>query len=414
MLDRIGVFRYLIFALGFVIPVRLVSWFLRRHLVFDENIGEELIFCLKRASFEKDIQVLRSDTPLNFVVLDRGYTVAQFLWFPPKMQIQTYFVTFTGALYDRALRKSEAFFTELFDFIEKTKSIDGVFSANFDYWQEAGLFRVAKKREKKVLILSREHPVVPKAVDTVRRWYLDTNFKLTIGKIAVAGPTTKSVLVNSGVCAQEQVLETGLPRFDPWIGVSSSISYDHDRDIILLMSFADGYYADKTFKDVLDVFVMVAKEHKGSGRRFVIKAKDDKDAKNISSMIKGLERQYLEVTFTASLYHLLPKSAAVVGYNSLALVEAVLAKCPLILPAWGQCKDDGFDVMYSRSDLGDSKIAEFAYSRLELKDELVKYIDASEHYYPTDLEILDFAKRFVFFDFGVTSSERVYLEFKRL
>lgn len=405
--------RNLFLLLGYFVPVTFVAWYLRRRLVFDKKLTGEVVFCLSRTAFDKDIDILRSDTPLSFIVLDRSYTVAQFLWFPLEMQVQTYFSTFKGRKYDRALKKSQKLFDLLIDYIEKTNHIDAIFSANFDYWQEAGLFQAAVEREKKVVILSREHAIDQKATDEVIAWYSDTQFKFDKGKILVAGSSTKDILVHAGVCNGAQILETGLPRFDPWIGLTPLAGYDERRKNITLMSFAFGYYADETFKNVVKNFVCIGKKYQDTDARFVIKSKDMGDTRRIEAMLSYSERLCVEITHDISIYELLLNSKVVVGYNSLVLVEAVLAKCPIILPAWGQCKDEGYDVIYSRQRVKESSLVDFCYSEDELQKRLEKFVTGSIKFEPNDTEIMNFVRGFISFDLEMTSAEKIYSEFTR-
>lgn len=404
---------HLLLFLGYLLPVKIVACYLRRYLVFDKGLGEEVVFILQRTAFDKDIQILREQTPLRFITLSRGYTVAQYLWFPHEMRQQTYFSTFIGRKYERAIRKSTKLFNLLLDHIEKTYTVSAVFSANFDYWQEAGLFAAAKDRNKLVLIISREHPVVPKAIKTVTNWYLETKFKFTQGKVVVAGPSTKNVLVQSGVCNSSQILEFGLPRFDPWTRLMSSTGFEKTRQNITLMSFADGYYANDTFRDVLNIFVEIAETLQGLDVNFIIKSKDEEDTRLIETLVSKSKQKFVEINHSVSLYKLLLNSRAVVGYNSLALVEAALAKSPIILPAWGQCREDGDDVMYPKSQFVTGGLVQYASSSLELKKILKDFSSSSVDFNPSEEQILNFVRRFISFEVESSSAYKIYSEFEK-
>ena len=404
---------YLLPFLGYLVPVRIVALYLRRHLAFDEGLGEDIVFYLQRTAFDKDIQILREQTPLRFIALSRGYTVAQYLWFPKEMRQQTYFSTFVGKKYDRAIRKSTKLFNLLLDQIEKTNTVSAVFSANFDYWQEAGLFAAAEDRKKLVLIISREHPVVPKAIETVSKWYLETKFKFAQGKVVVAGPSTKNVLVRSRVCKNSQILEFGLPRYDPWAKLMPSAGYEKTRPNITLMSFADGYYANDTFIDVLNIFLEIAEKLQFLDVNFIVKSKDEEDTRLIGALIPKSKQKFLKINHSVPLYKLLLNSRAVVGYNSLALVEAALAKTPIILPAWGQCREDGDDVMYPKSQLVSGGLVKFASSSLELKKILQDFSAGSVDFNPSEEQILNFVKRFISFEMESSSANKIYSEFKK-
>jgi hypothetical protein len=137
------------------------------------------------------------------------------------------------------------------------------------------------------------------------------------------------------------------------------------------------------------------------------------DTRRIEAMLSYSERLCVEITHDISIYELLLNSKVVVGYNSLVLVEAVLAKCPIILPAWGQCKDEGYDVIFSRQRVKESPLVDFCYSEDELQKRLEKFVTGSINFEPNDTEIINFVRGFISFDLETTSAEKIYSEFTR-
>ncbi|NBT59117.1 hypothetical protein EBT16_10075, partial [bacterium] len=101
-----------------------------------ENKGPTFL-CLFRESFIKDIEELRKRTELNLPVIMGGFTRLQMGWVPSKMQIQTFYQKYQGPGRESAMDKSRVFAKHLIELVNKRIKIDGVLSANFDYWQDS-------------------------------------------------------------------------------------------------------------------------------------------------------------------------------------------------------------------------------------------------------------------------------------
>jgi hypothetical protein len=95
------------------------------------------------------------------------------------------------------------------------------------------------------------------------------------------------------------------------------------------------------------------------------------------------------------------------------LVEAALAKSPIILPAWGQCREDGDDVMYPKPQLVTGGLVQFASSSLELKKILQDFSASSVDFNPSEEQILNFVRRFISFEMESSSAHKIYSEFKK-
>ena len=358
---------YLLVVLG---GVRFSAFLCSLTIDWGEEKSGPLILCPFRESFIKDIYELRKRTNFQFAVVMGGVTRFQKPWFPLEMQTQTFYQVYRGHNYSKALRKSYFFAYYLIQFIQRKKKVDAVLSANFDYWQEAGLKKVCKDKNIPFVVLSREHPVVPYVCDLVADWYVRSGYTFEGDEILVAGQSSKDVLFRVGsVCPDNKVIVTGLPRFDAW----RDIDYSHTENTkvyVTLLTFTEGYCADLTFLEVLKLFTQSAANFSDSNTRFLIKTKDANDNFYIEGLIPDHLRSFVEVSFERDLFDVLPKSKCVIGYNSLSMVEAIMAGSKLIVPAWGECLDAGPKVMYPADDPVIERLITFAYS----SDEFVEAI----------------------------------------
>ena len=362
---------YLSYAMIRLLGVRFSAYLTARTIDWGDASQGPVVLCLFRESFIKDVYEMRKRTNMRFAVVMGGFTRFQEVWFPAEMQTQTFYQTYKGSGRDRALYLSRLYAHYLLIYAERRSTVQAVLSANFDYWQDVGLKQVCKERKIPFVVLSREHPVIPKVCDVVTKWYVESAYAYKGDIIAVAGNSTKNVLARIGtVCRDDQVIITGLPRFDAWRDVDCSLPCN-ERKCITLLTFTKGYYADQGFEETLSVFLQAAKNLKGTGLRFLIKTKDAHDQNLILQMIPKELSKFVDCDYEENLFEILPLSRSVVGYNSLSLVEAVMAGCHLIIPAWGEFLDRGPRVMYSIEDTVVSERVDYAYSPNQLLEMLI-------------------------------------------
>lgn len=332
------------------------------------------VLCLSRESFIKDVVELRSRGQFNYPMVMGGFTRFQMAWFPAEMQTQTFYQAYRGAGKEDAVRKSTAYAHQLIKLASRTRKIDAVLSANFDYWQDVGFKQACRNLNIPFVVLSREHPIVPKVCDVVVDWYQRAAYTFDGTVIAVAGKSTRDVLARVGsVCRPEQVVITGLPRFDAWLDVDKSLPLEH-RPWITLLTFTDGYYADQTFREVLKGFCLAARKHAGSSIRFLIKTKDVDDTFAVRRLISEEDAIHVVCTHDVDLFRVLPESRLVINYNSLSLVEAAMARTPIVIPAWGECKDRGNEVMYSIENPKVANLAIFAGSKEAMLESIAESV----------------------------------------
>lgn len=377
--------RYGVSAWGWALLVRwlikglgpeFAAWLTSLSIDRDTN-GGPLILCLSRESFIKDVCQLRKRTCFSYAMVMAGFTRFQMAWMPVAMQIQTFYQTYEGADKSMAIDKSYRYAMRLIAISGKQRKVQAVLTANFDYWQDIGFKRACKDLGIPFIVLSREHPVVPTAIKEVVDWYINSRYRFEGTVIAVAGSSTKAVLEKVGsVCRQDQVIITGLPRFDAWLDVKDFKPLAQ-RKFITLLTFTEGYYADSTFKEVLKIFCEMALTNQHENIKFLIKTKDINDTFIIKKLIGNKVSKNLIYDHEIDLFAVLPESRLVINYGSLSLVEAAMAKASIALPAWGQCNDRGDDVMYPAENKNVAKVVQFAYSAIELENIIRISIDGS-------------------------------------
>jgi len=362
------------------------------------NWGKEkpglAVLCLYRESFIKDIMELRKRTRFNYPIVMGGFTRFQMAWFPPKMQMQTFYQAYEGPGKSEAIEKSTQYARQLIRLANRRQRIGGILSANFDYWQDLGFKLACKEMSIPFIVLSREHPIVSKACAEVTNWYKRAGYRFDGTVIAVAGKSTYDVLEKVGsVCKTEQVVITGLPRFDAWLDVNTSKPLQN-RLYITLLTFTEGYYADETFKHVLSTFCEAARQFGGGSVRFLVKTKDIHDTLVVRRLIRDLDGLNMECSHQADLFRVLPESRLVINYNSLSLVEAAMARASIVIPAWEECKDRGNEVMYSIENPKVAKLVQFVHSAPELLERIGQSVNGVAKSFERH-EVEDFVNEFI-------------------
>lgn len=364
------------------------------------NPEQKNILCITRALFEKDVIELRKRGKYNYIMIKGGYTRFQMLLSPSKLHRQ---ISYQKELENEpnSINNCLQYAEYLFYLIDRKRKIKAILSANFNYWQDYSFKICAKKENIPFLALSREHPIIPSVCVRVVEENRNANYKFIGDGIAVAGISSKETLLEAGVVNNsEQICVTGLPRYDAWRDIDIN---SFKREYITLLTFANGYRADNTFKEVLTLFLECAKNNPESN--FFVKTKDELDTFNIINSI--CEFSYLdnvEVGHSNPLFVLLPSSKLVINYNSLALVEAAMAQANILIPNWGECVNKEDVSMYSSNVEDVREVVTFANSSDDFRAIIQKYI-ANESQQLSQKSSQNFINRYIHFPKEKTSSE---------
>lgn len=381
------------------------AWLSSLSIDSDCNEGP-LVLCLARDLFVKDIAELRKRTNFSYSLVLGGYTRFQNAWMPKEMQMQTYYQSYRGQNRDKAIMTSMLYAKHLIALAGKKRKVDAIMSANFDYWQDLSFKLACKEIGIPFIALCKEHPVIPTTYEDSVLWYRRAAYSFSGSAIAVAGLMTKSMVLTAGVAKNpDLVVKTGLPRYDAWIDTDVRKTLD-ERRLITLLSFREGYFADQTFREVLSVFTESAREHLSRSLTFLIKAKDGEDWRIIKSLVGPHTPRNLKISHKINLFDALPESRLVVSYNSLSLVEAVMARSAILLPAWGECKLAGPEVMYPYDNTKIRNVAGFASSPQDMKDCINDYVDKPLRH-ASDKEYSDFVNEYIHIPSRGTCSQEV-------
>lgn len=397
-------FAYTIVTIG---GIPAAAWLTLRSVDYGKIQKEQkTVLCIARDYFSKDILELRKRSELNYISIQGGYTRLQGMFFPKQMQIQTYYQGLKGPQYDLAIHRSTEYANRIIAGVSNRLKVNAILSANFDYWQDVGFKRASKALGIPFLVLSREHITAPNVFDTFVRRHMKANYKFLGAGIAVAGRNTYDA-INSvpQIIDTDDVWITGLPRLDIWREIDTSIPLN-ERQYITLITYTKNYQADENFVEVVTLFSRLATAYPTSRVNFVVKLKNYDDQLDVFHILRNEDTSNLQFTYDRPLPDLLTKSRLVIGFNSLAVIEAVLARATLVTPIWGVKDNDLKNTMYDLASEDVRTIINMVKSTDDIQRQVEKSI-SNRHTMISKQQAFQFANDFFYITDESTASKRV-------
>jgi hypothetical protein len=330
--------------------------------------GRDTVLCLDRSQFIKDIQELRRGTGLNWVTLNAvRLKTRQESWVPADDRLQGFFSTWLREERGRALRPVlTEFGSALLEEAKRTMRVDAVVSANIDYWQDETMKLGCTAVGIPFLVLCRENYTIPWTAPWLHDYIARARFRFEGAGIAVFSETTKEACIPA-VDDPNDIWVTGAPRYDRWLDMKPSP--DSVKTHLSLITFNDpGYMGANVFLEVAEVFDRVARAERREGLVWMVKCKKRGDRDEILERLGTKGDSPLTFEYDVPLFELYPRSRVVVGYNSLALVEAMLTDAPVVIPCWGETRAPQKDLLIDYNDPLVQQVATFAQSPSEFAE----------------------------------------------
>jgi hypothetical protein len=365
------------------------------------------VLCIKRNLFDKDIKELRRHAEnLNWLTIGTPQLAyIQSSWMPKILRRQTMFQKYFTEDYKKVWEESELFAKRFLKLVISRLNVKVILSANIDYWQDESLRRGGKVLGIPFLALSKENCTNPGVFSRVLKYYQGANFKFDGDGIAVFSQEMKKVLAESGVCKPEAIYVTGAPRLDAWKNIKHTQDF---QDTIMLLPYGKdfGIKYDTNFADVLDVILSYAKKHYNANLNFVIKCKNEKHRSDLTKKLTKEDLKYINLVAGQPLFKLFPRSRLVIGYNSLALAEALLSKAVIVIPQWGEIGKDYQSQQFNPKDETCSSVIEFVESIQDLEKLLEKVMENQS--YSIDIKKrLKLMQNYMFYDQNKFNSKYV-------
>jgi hypothetical protein len=334
--------------------------------------GRITVLCLERSQFIKDIEELRRLTDINWVTLSSTRVKArQEYWVPQAYREQGYFSVWLKEGRCAHLRPIlERFGVALLKEAQRTMPIDAVAAANIDYWQDEALKLGCRRLGIPFVVLCRENYSIPWTVPWMHDHLAKSGFRFEGQGLAVFSQPTKDAFA-PGFSDPDDIWVTGAPRYDRWFDLKPLPN--SAKDHVSLITFNDpGYMAENVFTEVARIFERAARESKPSPLTWLMKCKKRGDRDEVLERLGRVDPEALRFEYDTPLFELFPRSRVVIGYNSLALVEAMLTDAPVVVPCWGEARAGRHNVLLDYDDPLTRRVVNFADSPEELEALLLR------------------------------------------
>lgn len=318
------------------------------------------VLCLGRQNFAKDIEELRKRTSINWLTLRHKFVGhVQIPWTPERVQQQMFHFCQTGPDVEAARERSVKFFRRFIAALRQRR-IHAVMTANTDYWQDEAIRDACRLESFPFLVLSREHYITREKARVRVDRYRSAGFRYNGTAVAVFGPQTVRTLLDADVCEPERIRMTGAPRLDQW---RDRPPPEAPGNTFLLISFARPQYgAQACNRDVFATFSKFADECPDSSARFVVKCKNEEDRELVLELLAEFPSHKLQVVLGESLMDLIGESRAVIGFNSLGLLEALLGPGRIAVPDWADAAANPANRMLDPDDADTRACVDFCSS----------------------------------------------------
>jgi hypothetical protein len=330
--------------------------------------GKLTVLCLERSQFIKDIEELRRLTDLNWVTLNAvRLREQQEPWVPEAARQQGYFSAWLKESEQTQIRATlVAFAVALLQEAQRNMTVDAVATANVDYWQDESIKLACRQLGIPFLVLCRENYTIPWTVPWMHEHIAKSRFHFEGAGLAVFSQHTKDAFVPA-FSDPNDIWVTGAPRYDRCLNLSPLP--DAERTYLSLVSFNDpGYRAVNTFLEVAEIFDRVAQSDAHPQLTWLVKCKKRGDREEVLRRVGVKGDSRLQFEYDTPLFELFPRSRIVIGYNSLALIEALLTDAPIVVPCWGDARDERQNVMLDYNDPLTCRVVTFANSPEDFAD----------------------------------------------
>lgn len=322
------------------------------------------VLYLARSTFNKDVEQMRRRGTFNWARIGAAKVKrVQEDWIAPEFRRQTFFYNFLQTELSAERGYVEGF---AFTFLREACSVhpvDAVLVGNTDYWQDEVIKIACGKLGIPFLVLGRENYSMEIDAINVGRRFRDAKFAFKGTAVAVYSEATRRTMIESGAFRADQVRVTGAPRLDHWLSVKQL--HPDQRRTIVLLNYAENYLAPENFKEVARAFIAAARSSRASVT-FALKSKKLNEEEFARRLIPEFNDAPIEFISSQPLHELYPACRAVIGVNSLAVVEGFLSELAVIVPNWGDAKRDPAESMLDPQDPEDAKVAYYPSSTEEL------------------------------------------------
>lgn len=302
---------------------------------------------LKKSVFMEDVAAI-ADQIENVELFLLGRTHLHFVakaFFRKGTNDNNYHDLATADIVDRYRR----FLTVMWKFLNGRLKVRCALSGNFSYFEERELAYVAEFAGVPFIVVHKECMKTPGRIDEYEHLYRSNKGPFWGSLILVYNEIERDLIVRTSVTSAEKVKVVGMPRLDVLHKARLGDFADAPERTVLLISFhkdlntlddANGN-SPPNLKNIWESvhLAMFELARRRPEIKVVIKTKGDhKDIAWIADLVErhslSLNMPNLKVVHGGQIRELLLSATAVCGVHSTALLEALAANKPVIIPAF--------------------------------------------------------------------------------
>lgn len=330
--------------------------------------AQKNILCIERSLFEKDIEELSYRVrKYGWIWLRKSqFTVYQDNLIEKKYRGQkNYFnhINKTPTKWRECIRRSKILLRKF----KKEHNVCAVLLANINYWQDYSLQVACKELDIPVIVLQKEYPY--NDFDNFQSFknYYTKNFTPIADAIMVFGKRAKNIFSDIQNFDKNKIFVTGAPRLDRWRSLEQVKGVNNG---LLIISFKDD---ENKIEPFLDMLVIVSNYIKKQNLGIIkIKSRNENQKKQLLEFCKKENLTNIEIILHANIYDLVLQSKAIISSNSLATVESMLSKVPILIPDW-IIKNKNKKMFNPEDDIC-FKSLEFSENIESLQNNILKYL----------------------------------------
>jgi hypothetical protein len=313
--------------------------------------GKALVLYLERSLFLQDMkQILQRTDELSWCSFPLALLRKLQLEYLPNEAMKQ------GEYYEKrqdylsGWREAERLGYDYLRYLAEKREVRAVLAANHDYGSDECIRKACRALEIPYLVLSRENVTDAKIFQHVLELF--KRGPSNLAACAVFGPLHKRLYVESGILPEENVWITGSPRMDAYRDGFNPPSIAHRRQIVYMSSMSLYIHNPEQGSLLVDALCRVSERLAGDGGEVILKFKNSPDEKKVDELLPGAT-DCLRTVSGVTAREALETARVVIGYHTLALLEALLTDVTLVIPFW-----DGIDTSPERCNLHPSRVEE--------------------------------------------------------
>lgn len=363
--------------------------------------------------FEQDIEALeKANTTFNFITIS-AFVLRNVgtLFFPPEVESYTFF---NSPSLDPIKKRYEKVIDRFIDRLIKKYTLSGIISPSDNFFYIRQLVLSAQKRQIPFIVVDKEGTICPAYFTHFAR-YIREKCPLLADSILVWSDRQKLFWEKTGV-PKDRIYVTGQPRSDFWHQQDRWLSKEQlgipglrsTSKILLFFTYDPWAYTpdymiekgemnwSRLRQETTRVIYAFAKKHPEID--VIIKAHPQQlDLKELQEDIDAQHTTSVHLVTGSTLSNqLIINADCIVGFQSTALIEAMLTKKPILYTFWGEARDKwskdlipfhetaGVTVTASPDQLAESLEKAFLIHELPKDVEVARKVFVDEYFFSVD------------------------------